>query len=78
MALSAIEGYPGMLKTCPDCGVNGHVVLGSDGMALGGATPPLRAALIKAIRSESYKSKFPLQRLEHNSRQPGSARTMPA
>lgn len=37
MALSAIEGYPGMLKTCPDCRVNGHVVPGSDGMALGGA-----------------------------------------
>ena len=35
--LFAIEGYPGMLKTCPDCRVNGHVVLGSDGMALGGA-----------------------------------------
>lgn len=52
-----------MLKTCPDCRVNGHVVLGSDRMALGGAlmglppiirgTPPLRSALIKAIRSES-------------------------
>lgn len=37
MTLSAIEGYPGMLKTCPDCRVNGHVVLGTNRMALGGA-----------------------------------------
>lgn len=37
MTLAAIEGYPGMLKTCPDCRVNGHVVLGTDRMALGGA-----------------------------------------
>lgn len=51
-----------MLKTCPDHRVNGHAALRSDGMALGGApwvspaisvSPPLRSALIKAIRSES-------------------------
>lgn len=37
MTLSAIEECPGMLKPCPDCGANGHVVLRTEGMALGGA-----------------------------------------
>lgn len=62
MTLAAIEGYPGMLETGPDCRVSGHVVLGTAGMACGGVLmglssrlcyPTSRSALIKAIRSES-------------------------